>query len=129
MSNFLHKIFGGQNGINYMEVMIMDTEILYERIVSDKEIDEYTDYYIITESISAKYCDLKCYGVRIVKTTIYDGGGKTIESQQMNNVFYRYGDVNEFISRAVQKKVEPKDLRGFTEKYILEGLDRAKQKI
>ena len=107
----------------------MDTEILYESIASDKNIDEYTDYYIITESISAKYCDLKCYGVRIVKTTIYDGGGKTIESQQMNNVFYRFDDVREFISRAIRERVEPKDLRGFTEKYILEGLDRAKQKI
>lgn len=107
----------------------MDTEILYESVVSDKETDVYIDYYIITESISAKYCDLKCYGIRIVKTTIYDGGGKTIESQQMNNVFYRFDDVRKFISRATRERVEPKDLRGFTEKYILEGLDRAKQKI
>ena len=107
----------------------MDTEILYESVVPDKKSDTYTDYYIITESISAMYCDLKRYGVRIVKTTVYDGGGKTIESQQMNNVFYRYGDVCDFVSRAAREMVEPKDLKRFTEKYILEGLDRAKQKI
>ena len=107
----------------------MDTETLYKSISSDNEPDSYTDYYIITESISAMYCDLKCYGVRIEKTTIYDGGGKTIESQQMNNVFYRYGDVRDFLSRAVKERVEPTDLKRFTEKYILEGLDRAKQKI
>ena len=86
------------------------------------------DYYIIPENISAAYCDLKCYGIRVEKTTVYEGGGKIIETKQINNVFYREKDALEFVSRAAQRKIEPEELRAFMEKYITESLDRAKQK-
>lgn len=106
----------------------MDSEILYKSVKPDESIPTYLDYYIIPESISADYCDLKCYGIKIEKTTLYEGGGKIIETKQINNVFYRENDVNEFIARAVLQKIEPNALRLFMEKYITESLDRAKQK-
>ena len=43
--------------------------------------------YYTRESISADYCDLKCYGIKIEKTTVYAGGGKIVESKQINNIF------------------------------------------
>ena len=68
----------------------MDNEILYKSLKKESEVYICLDYYIIPESISADYCDLKCYGIKIEKTTVYAGGGKIVESKQINNIFYRY---------------------------------------
>lgn len=106
----------------------MDGETLYKSIRLGESNPEYLDYYIIPESISASYCDLKCYGIKIEKTTLYEGGGKIIETQQINNVFYREKDAVEFVTYAAASKTEPKNLRFVMENYILEGLDRAKQR-
>ena len=54
----------------------MDNEILYKSLKKESEVYICLDYYIIPESISADYCDLKCYGIKIEKTTVYAGGGK-----------------------------------------------------
>ena len=106
----------------------MYSEILYKRICTGCEENAYLEYYIIPESISAAYCDLKCYGIKVVKVTVYEGGGKVIDMKQINNVFYREKDAAEFAESAAVNEVEPDKLRRFMENYILEGLDRAKQK-
>lgn len=106
----------------------MESEILYKSIKSEDSGKAYLDYYIIPESISADYCDLKCYGIKIEKTALYEGGGKSIEARQINNVFYREADATDFVTLAYNMKIEPSQLRLFMEKYITESLDRAKQK-
>ena len=105
----------------------MDNEILYESLKKEEGNLIFLNYYIIPENISADYCDLKCYGIKIEKTIIYEGGGKTVESRQINNVFYRYSDVEEFLKSIVKKRVEPCDLRETVEKHIVESIDRAKK--
>ena len=82
---------------------------------------------IIPESISADYCDLKCYGIKIEKTTVYAGGGKIVESKQINNIFYRYKDATEFSDTIIKKRIEPQGLRDIVENYIIESIDRARQ--
>ena len=94
----------------------MDNEILYKSLKKESEVYICLDYYIIPESISADYCDLKCYGIKIEKTTVYAGGGKIVESKQINNIFYRY-----------KKRIEPQGLRDIVENYIIESIDRARQ--
>lgn len=103
----------------------MDIELLYKSITAGDNI--FLDYFIIPESISADYCDLKCYGIKIQKTTIYEGGGKIVESNQINNVFYRSKDANDFLDHIVTKKVLPFNLRTEVENYIVESIDRAKR--
>lgn len=105
----------------------MDNEVLYERIEKEERACISLDYYIITENISADYCDLKCYGIKVQKTMLYEGGGKIVELSQINNVFYRYIDVVEFLAVITEKETEPSDLRGEVEKYIIESIDRAKK--
>lgn len=106
---------------------LMDNEILYESVKKGSNEHIFLDYYIISESISADYCDLKCYGIKIQKTVVYDGGGKMVESSQINNIFYRYNDVTEFLTVITEKETEPAELRGEVEKYIIESIDRAKK--
>ena len=105
----------------------MDGEVLYERIQTEERPLIFLDYYIITENISADYCDLKCYGIKIQKTIIYEGGGKIVESKQINNVFYRYNDVLEFIKKIISRATDPSRLRDAVENYIAESIDRAKE--
>ena len=107
----------------------MDSEILYKSVKLCEKEPTYLDYYIVPESISASYCDLKCYGIKIEKTVLFEGGGKIKEMQQIYNVFYRKSDADEFAELAAQNRVEPSGLRLFMEKYITESLDRARQKI
>lgn len=104
----------------------MDNEILYGSI-SKEETGIVLDYYIIPENISADYCDLKCYGIKIEKTTVFEGGGKIVESKQINNVFYRESDSEKFVDEIISKKCEPAFLREAVEKYIVESIDRARK--
>ncbi len=105
----------------------MDNEVFYKSIKSENGGLTLLDYYIIPENISADYCDLKCYGVKIQKTNIYEGGGKIVEINQINNIFYRYKDIEEFMKVIVTRKTEPQNLRGAVEKYIVESIDRARK--
>lgn len=103
----------------------MENEILYQSVKTEETVS--IDYYIIPENISADYCDLKCYGIRIEKTAIYPGGGKIVESNQINNVFYRYNDIKEFLQVITQRRTEPVGLLEEVEKYIAESIDRARE--
>lgn len=105
----------------------MDNEILYKSVRNSREAVTWTDYYIIPESISADYCDLKCYGIKIQKTVIYSGGGKMVESRQLNNVFYKYGDAEDFLKNAIKCNASPSQLNECVEKYIIESIDRARE--
>ena len=100
----------------------MDNEILYKSLKKESEVYICLDYYIIPESISADYCDLKCYGIKIEKTTVYAGGGKIVESKQINNIFYRYKDATEFSDTIIKKRIEPQGLRDIVENYIIESI-------
>ena len=63
----------------------MDNEILYKSLKKESEVYICLDYYIIPESISADYCDLKCYGIKIEKTTVYAGGGYFTDTKTQRN--------------------------------------------
>lgn len=106
---------------------VMNDEILYKRIKDDGRVSVVLDYYIIPENISADYCDLKCYGIKIKKTSVYEGRGKTVDIKQINNVFYRLSDTEEFMAYIAEKRTEPCTLREAVEKYIVESIDRAKK--
>lgn len=105
----------------------MEKEILCKSLKSEGEGYEITDYYIVSENISSIYSDLKCYGIKIKKTTIYPGGGKTIDSKQINNIFYSYRDAEDFIGFIARELIEPDGLRESVEKYIIQSIDRARQ--
>lgn len=103
----------------------MEKEILYQSVEAEENV--FIDYYIIPENISADYCDLKYYGIKIEKTSLYPGGGRMVESNRINNVFYRYDDIKEFMSKIAKRKTKPSELLDAVEKYIAESIDRARE--
>lgn len=124
-----HIIFGGQKGKGERKKAKMDGEMLIESVGVLAAPLVHLDYYIIWENISAMYCDLKRYGIKVERISLYEGGGKIIETKQIGNIFYRESDVREFVAEAARHRVEPYGLVKFTERYIARSLDRARQKI
>lgn len=85
------------------------------------------EYYLIAEKISEEYCDLMSYGVKVKKTTYSDGGGKTVEIKQINNVFYRKDEAEKFIKLILRNSVTPITLRDVVEDYIIESIGKEKR--
>lgn len=109
-------------------MIFMENELLYGRAeLSGKEAAEL-EYYLIPECISSAYCDLMCYGIKVTKTTYFEGGGKTVESKQINNVFYRKEEAERFLDMIIKGSVTPVTLRDVVEDYITESVGKARQK-
>ena len=105
----------------------MENEIFYGRAELGHGSGAELEYYLIPESISSEYCDLMCYGIKVKKTTYFEGGGKTVESKQINNVFYRKDDAERFLDIIMRGTVTPATLKDVVEDYITESVVRAKQ--
>lgn len=105
----------------------MENEIFYGQTILNDKHEAELEYYLIPENISKDYCDLMCYGIKIKKTTYFEGGGKTVEIKQINNVFYRKKEAEEFLRVILRNTVTPSTLKDVVEDYIVESLDKAKR--
>ena len=108
---------------------IMENEILYGRAALKSTYEMRIEYYLIPEKISQDYTDLMRYGIKIKMTSYFEGGGKVVEMKQINNIFYRLGDAEEFLQLLIRNKVTPVSLRDVVEDYIIESLDKAKTPV
>lgn len=100
----------------------MNDEIYYGRMSVNADGEMTLDYYLIRESISEDYCDLIRYGVKVVKTVRECGGGKTVELKQINNIFYREEEADDFVRLIMRNKVTPISLMDVVEDYIIDSI-------
>lgn len=100
----------------------MNDEIYYGRVSIGKTGETALDYYLIRESIGENYCDLVRYGVKVVKTVLECGGGKTVELKQINNIFYRERDADDFLRLIMRNRVTPVSLMDVVEDYIIDTI-------
>lgn len=105
----------------------MESETLYNKVHMNK--NTVLEYYLISEDISEDYSGLKSYGVKINKVSRFAGGGKTVDMKQINNIFCRKKDAEEFLDCIVRNLVTPISLRDVAEDYVVESLERAKVPI
>ena len=101
----------------------MERSILYN---TKKQAQTELTYYIIADQVSQAYCKLEFYGAKIVKTT-HAPGGKTVESCQINNIFYHRQEIEKFMKTLVAAAVEPADLRSAIDAYIAEHMRKARK--
>ncbi len=99
----------------------MNDEIHYGKMSIGGSGKTTLDYYLIRESVS-DYCDLIRYGVKVVKTVVECGGGKTVESKQINNIFYREPEADNFIRLIMRNRVTPISLMDVVEDYIIDTI-------
>lgn len=101
----------------------MESEILYGKVHMGEYSDTILEYHMITEEIAEEFSPLKSYGVRVSKITRC-AGGKNVEMRQINGIFYRRDDAEEFLSCIMRNTVTPVSLQDVTEDYIVEALER-----
>lgn len=98
----------------------MENVIFYGRKSSGKE--QIVDYCLIEESIGEGSTGMHRYGIRIISARIFHGGGKTVDMKQLNNVFYRYNDADEFMRSLMNHNVLPEELNAYVQDYIAQRI-------
>ncbi len=101
----------------------MERSTLYSRKrIRDTELE----YYIISEDIARAHCSLKYYGAKIIKT-VRRAEGKTVESTQINNIFYRRQDIEDFMERLAAENTGPSELYAAAERSIADSVKKARK--
>lgn len=107
----------------------MENVIFYGRKSEKSKKNQTVDYYMIEENIGEPYMGMYRYGIRIVAEQIFDGGGKTIDMKQLNNVFYRYNDADEFMHELMERKAMPNELCTYVDKYIIQNCTAMRRSV
>lgn len=93
------------------------TQKLYGTYIEKSDVpcgeDMKFEYYLTEEFLCERYSQIRRYGVIIKKIT----GGK-IEKKQINDVFYRLSDAEEFVYLLMRNKVTPMTLEEIITEYI-----------
>lgn len=97
---------------------------LFDEIYVDKteEIPCRTKltYYLLTDSVSEEYCDLKVYGVEIDKTD--DAVKKNRERKIIGDLFFKKNEALSFLRKICDNKVTPIDLKYVVNEYVGERI-------
>ena len=81
-----------------------------------------TRVYIKPRMLSERYSDIICYGVGIEKVASKTGGGETVASAELDDVFFRYEDAAAFTEYAKRSGTEPYRLREAVERFTKERI-------
>lgn len=93
----------------------MERSILYKTQTTRNMELEY--YIIINDTYGGGG---EGYGVRVIKTEYGVKSEKCIESSQVNNIFYKRFDIEEFMETLVRNEVTPMSLKDIAEDYIVD---------
>lgn len=100
----------------------MENEIFFASATLRGEEEISLDYYMVCDSIGGEYCNLMGYGVRVEKTVLKNGGGKIVDSKQINNIFYSRAEAEKFLKLIVRNGVSPITLMEVVEDYIISDI-------
>ncbi len=79
-------------------------------------------YYLLTDSVSEEYCDLKVYGVEIDKAEEDRCGRKNREKKIIGDLFFKKNEALEFLRKICDNKVMPMGLKYVVNDYIGERI-------
>lgn len=75
-------------------------------------------YYLLTDSVSEEYCDLKVYGVEIDKEEKKINGNAFVEKKIIKDLFFDKNEAVDFLRGICEKKVIPMQLKYIINDYI-----------
>ncbi len=79
-------------------------------------------YYLLTDSVSEEYCDLKVYGVEIDKEEKERNGLWFKEKKIVKDLFFKREEAVTFLQKIYESKVVPMGLRYVINDYIGEQI-------
>lgn len=84
----------------------------------DSHIDVTLTYYLLTDSVSEEYCDLKVYGVEIDKEEKKMNSTALVEKKIIKDLFFKKRDAVDFLREICENKVMPMELKYAIDDYI-----------
>ncbi|MBP3360192.1 MAG: hypothetical protein J6N52_05020 [Clostridia bacterium] len=84
--------------------------------------DMTIEYYMTEELLCSRYSDLKRYGVIVKKTCSFPDGTATGEEKQINDIFYRKSDADDFLDMLIRNRVTPMAVEEIIQEYICNKL-------
>ena len=91
--------------------------------------DVQLTYYLLTDSVSEEYCDLKVYGVEIDKVGKKKNGVRDCEKKIISDLFFKRNEAEEFIQRIAANAVTPRGLKYVVNEYIGERIQLCNQEV
>ena len=79
-------------------------------------------YYLLTDSVSEEYCDLKVYGVEIDKEEKARNGLGFREKKIVKDLFFKREEAVAFLQKIYENKVLPMGLKCVINDYIGERI-------
>lgn len=92
------------------------SEELYNEFKSDHTT--IIKQYLITGKLYEEYTDLSTYGVRIEKISIKYGGIKSRITNEMQGIFCRLNDAEDFMEYIYEHRTAPEQLHDDMNKFI-----------
>ena len=80
--------------------------------------DMTIEYFMTEELLCSRYSDIKRYGVIIRKTCSFADGTTSSEEKQINDIFYRKNDADDFLDMLIRNRVTPMALEEIIQEYI-----------
>lgn len=103
----------------------MKKELFKEVLIKAGEelsYDMKLTYYLLTDSVSEEYCDLKVYGVEIDKVAEKKNGKRDCEKKIIKDLFFRKNEAMDFLEKIARNKVTPMGLKYVVNEYIGEQI-------
>ena len=103
----------------------MERKFFDEVVVDNYEGNKSTmrlTYYLLTKPLDENFCDLKVYGVEIVKHVIYKTGAQEKERKLIDDLFFEKKEAVNFIYKLAKNTVTPMGLKYVLHDYIEEQI-------
>lgn len=102
-------------------------EEVYIKANEEIAYDIKLTYYLLTDSVSEEYCDLKVYGVEIDKSGKKPNGRNDCEKKIIGDLFFRKSEAEDFLRKISAGKVTPMGLKYVISDYIGERIQACEQ--
>ncbi len=96
----------------------MVKEFYKEAEYKEEEDTVKLTYYLLTDSISEEFCDLKVYGIEIEKMVSRERIRAWHERKIIPDLFFDKEEAKFFLDDITQKRIEPIELKNCVQEYI-----------
>ena len=93
------------------------------RVDEEPAYDMKLTYYLLTDSVSEEYSDLKVYGVEINKAVSHRAPHFGAERKTVKDLFFKKCEAVEFLDKLCRNQVTPMELKYVIKDYICDKIN------
>lgn len=103
----------------------MQKEFYGQSFVEGKDDKAYTmklTYFLLSDNVREKYCDLMVYGAEIDRENIYPDGKRRRECKMVRDLFFKREEAEDFVKMLSDNLVTPIGFKDVLSDYIDEKI-------